>query len=615
MKEILKENERRNRLLAADKYDPVTGEGCYPCGGRHEVKVRGVRLWVPQAMWENEPRSVWTSKRRCREARIKYDFEYWCVECVKIRDKVTGREVPFVLNRPQRRVLALFEGQRLSGMPVRVIMLKARQWGGSTLVQMYMAWIQIVLHKNWNSLICGHLRDTASAIKGIYSRLLANYPVDLLPEGKQMKFKTFEGSKNAGEISGRGCVVMMGSAQSQESVRGYDISMAHLTEVAFWPDSDRHCPDDVVRSVSGTVEMKEDSVVVLESTANGMGSYFHTEWLRAKAGQSDKTAVFVPWHEIELYRRPVADAEALWNSLDDYERHLWQSGCTLEMINWYHHKRREYSSQSLMMAEFPSNDIEAFTHTGKNVFDMTCLEELRRDCREPRWRGDVVAQYKSLCNVRWCESESGLMKVWRMPEPTTVRSRWVVAVDVGGRSDRADWSVITVIDRGELLTDKPQVVAQWRGHTDHDLLAWKAAQVATFYANALLVIESNTLECEGTEGDSSEFIMDTIARHYTNMYRRTKSGRVGFQTNRETKQSVVNYLIECVRDRLYVERDDEAVNEMSWYEVKSNGGYGAKQGRHDDVLMTRAIGLMVVRQLNDRRLRNFLHDSAPGDFL
>ena len=614
--EILEENARRNAAIAAEEggYDPIKGTGA--CGVRRERSVRGERFRVPVAMIEGEPKTVFQSKRAFALARIRYDFEYWCARCVKIRDKVSGKEIPFVLNHAQRRLLAVLEAQRSAQLPVRVILLKARQWGGSTLVQMYMAWIQIVLHKNWNSLICGHLRDTAAAIRRIYSRLLANYPPELAAEVGKMQFRSFEGSRNASVINGRGCVVMMGSAQTQESVRGYDLSMAHLTEVAFWPDTDRHSPEDVVRSVSGTVEMKPDTVIVYESTANGMGNFFHTEWLRAKSGKSDKTPVFVPWYEIELYRRPVADAAQLWQDMDDYERGLWhKDGCTLEMINWYHHKRREYQSHAQMKAEFPSNDIEAFSNTGRNVFDMNSLVTFSRSCREPLERGDVVGDYKSLDNVRWEASETGEMAMWRKPEPSVVKSRWVVTVDVGGRSDKADYSVISVMDRGESWDDKPEVVAQWRGHCDHDLLAWKSAQVAKYYGNALLVVESNTLECEYTEGDSSAFVLEVISRHYGNVYRRQQTNRVGFQTNRENKQGAVSGLIECVRDGLYVERDMEAVNEMSWYEVKQNGGYGAMRGRHDDILMTRAIGMVVVRELNERRLRSHLHPLRVEDFI
>jgi len=59
---------------------------------------------------------------------------------------------------------------RTAGKPIRLILLKARQWGGSTLVQIYMAWIQLVHCRNWNSVICAHLKESAANIKGMYSK-------------------------------------------------------------------------------------------------------------------------------------------------------------------------------------------------------------------------------------------------------------------------------------------------------------------------------------------------------------------------------------------------------------------------------------------------------------
>ena len=143
--------------------------------------------------------------------------------------------------------------------------------------------------------------------------------------------------------------------------------------------------------------------------------------------------------------------------------------------------------------------------------------------------------------------------------------------------------MIAVIDRG-CRGDTPEVVAQWRGHTDHDLLAWKAAQIAMYYHKALLVIESNTLETEAYGSGNAAYILDEIADYYPNIYCRQvvdrltgmRSPQVGFHTNRATKPLVVNHHIATVRDSRYVERDTEAVNEHSTYERKPNGGYGAK---------------------------------------
>jgi hypothetical protein len=140
--------------------------------------------------------------------RIKYDFEFWAAMFVKIKDKMGQEDIPFILNRPQQRYLSLLEEQRRAGKPIRIIMLKARQWGGSTITQVYMAWIQLVHQRNWNSIICAHLKDAAANIRGMYTKLLDNYPAWLLGSCEKPHFQPFERSNNTSFIAQRGCKVI-----------------------------------------------------------------------------------------------------------------------------------------------------------------------------------------------------------------------------------------------------------------------------------------------------------------------------------------------------------------------------------------------------------------------
>lgn len=618
--EVLAEDARRRSLLArAAEYDPLAGVGS--TGPRREVTVEGRRYFVPEEMLEGKecPSTLLAFERE----RCRHDFEFWCARCVTILDKQSGRLVKLVPNAAQRKLLAAMEAQRRSGRPIRIILLKARQWGGSTLVHTYMAWLQLLRRANWNSLVCGHVQQAGAAMRGMYSRLLSRYPKELLPDGVRPELKPFEGSANVRRLTCGDSLVILSSAQTQDAARGYDFKMAHLTEVAFWPSTPQCSPLDMMRTICGSVPMEPDTLVVLESTANGVGSFFHSEWLRAQAGNSDKEPIFVPWHEIEIYRRPVSDAAALCREMDDYERRLWHDGLTLEMINWYHFKRREYALPSQMQAEFPTNDVEAFVCSAQTVFRPEDLLPLRSGCRRAPWTGDIYSSLsaRSLSELRLSQSAGGPLKVWLRPEPSARRNRYVAAVDIGGRSAGSDYSVIAVLDRGASPDDIPQVAAQWRGHTDHDLLAWKAAQLAKFYNNALLVVESNTLEAEcSIDSASGDFLLATIARNYRNVYRRKSidprqnaPGRIGFQTNRSTKVAAINNLIAWVRDQRWIERDSEAVDEMSWYEVAPSGKtFAAKPGKHDDILMTRAIALAVIDQVEKTEPSE---KPTPGDVM
>lgn len=601
--EILAENERR-KMAHNTTYDPIAGVGCcnsrvpYPMKDENECTKTH---YIPSTMCEELDPASPLSLHDWQMLRFRHDFEYWCATCVTILDKISGRFVKFKLNRPQRRVLQILEQQRLANQPLRLIMLKARQWGGSTLVQIYMIWIQLVLKKNWNSLICGHLQQTAAAIKSMYGRVLRRYPEEFFPDGERPRFITFEGSRNVKQLSSSESLIITASAQSEDAVRGYDVKMAHLSEVSFWPDTTLHSPDDLIRSISGTIPLEPMTMIVLESTANGVGNYFHTEWQRAMSGHSDKAPVFVPWHEIEIYQLPVPDVDKLVSEFDDYEKTLWDEGCTLEQINWYHHKRKEYSSHVFMQAEFPSTHVEAFLTTSRNVFDPYVLEKRRESCKSPSERGDIVANgAKTVAGAKFEKGfGSNAMEVWKMPEHSNRRYRYLVAVDVGGRRADADWSVIAVFDTHNDAVEsdncRPEVVAQWRGHLDKDQMAWKAAQIARFYDNALLVFESNSIECDLMVGDT---LLRSIAMQYPHLYYRDNDkSKLGFHTNVKSKNETISNLIAYIRDNAYIERDGKAIDEMINYEILANGrSYGARKGCHDDILMTRAIGLQVIEQ-------------------
>ena len=688
IKEIIAENTRRKQRDAElNAFDPVKGIGC---SGRRvpygpELYTDGVENIPVEMLDDKGLRGVRTRDEWAR-LRCRYDFEYWCARCASVKDKESPRLVKLVLNRGQRRVVAELERQRRAGEPMRVIILKARQWGASTVIALYIAWIQLTQARNWHSLLTAHCAKTAADIRGTLSTLLLNYPEELWDgDGKPRDLAAYQGRADIRSIPGRDCHITLGTAESVNSVRGSDYAMAHLSEVGFWKDTPQASAADFIRSIYGAVNPSPLTVIAMESTANGVGSFFHREWLRSEEGKSDKRAVFVPWYEIDLYSRPVADPAALWEAMDAYERELWHArGLTLERVNWYHHKRREYPDHYQMMAEFPTTPAEAFSNTGANVFSAEAVDRLRSGCLPPLAVGEIdsatgfVTGPLSLCDLAFRPDSRGLLKVWYFPEPVGLRlaaydylspspvgwcvprraastpspsrssppspSRYVVAVDVGGRSARADYSVISVFavpsvspsavvgcarrETGEvpavppiLPSILPRVAAQWRGHIDHDLLTWKAARVAAYYSRALLVFESNSLESGGSPDGSAHgaYILNELYDHYDNLYYRMDAAGAsplpGFHTNRSTKQMVINELVAAVRDGLYVERDTHACDELSVYEQLPNGSYAASSGHHDDILMTRAIGLHACRSLHHSLSPSLASDPDLRSFL
>ncbi len=635
---IIKENiERLGKISAV--YNPITGEGSTSLP-RKKVEIEGFPLEsinLPLAMLEDEKTSriielgasryieeILGTQATSRQilalwldfclTRIKHDFEYWAKSMTTISDKGKGRDIPFTLNRAQRQYLEAMEKLRLAGKPIDIILCKARQWGGSTLTQLYMLWIQLVHKRNWNSVICGDIEKQSSIVAGMLAKVINRYPT-WATGGKKITTSPYQGAQKTRVISWSNSRYSLGSSQKPDSLRSEDISMAHLTEVGLWKETQGRKPEDLVQSIFGSIAAGPYTMKVLESTAKGVGNFFHRTWIDAVENRNNFTPVFIPWYSIDLYSKPIKQSEysSFIDSLNDYEKQLFGLGATLEAIAWYRDKRREMPEEWRLFSEFPSTAAEAFQSTGHRVFRLSYVNETRRTCVPPPFKGDIVScgyttdaqgrshertEFRPAAPGENCNENS--LWVWLMPDKEqNLRDRYIVTVDVGGVSDKADYSCILVADRLAMLDGGvPEIAACWHGHIEHDKLAWKAVEIARAYDNALLIIEANTLETEGTEGDNFEYILNEIAGKYHNLYSRTsqleiKQGRPrrwGFHTNSSTKPMVINFLIKALRDGLYIERCLQTTYELDLYELKENGKeMGAVEGNHDDRVMATAI--------------------------
>ena len=654
--ELLRENDGRLQAVESP-YDPLKGDAEDPA--RFHFKVNGLReAWIPLSMLRNpQVNAICNSgtAKRFRPVsqesfdliRCLHDFPFWAASYVRIKPKGGGVDVPFYLNPPQRRLVATLEKMRDNGKPIRLILLKARQWGASTCVQVYMAWLQLVHQKGLNSLIIAHYNIASVEIKDMFDRLLANYPENMLLNGchdskegrrsSKVKTKNSKLTERVGSSSAlfriipRDCKIKVATAESPDSSRGGDYNLVHCSEVGLWKSTRLKTPEQILRSACSGVLFKPMTMIVYESTANGTGNFFHSEYVAAKKGVSQFMPLFVPWFEIPQYSLEFPPGEKyhfakelLLNRANDnvvlsrnlsgkYLWSLWEKGATLEAIHWYVMESAKYPDHALMAAEYPSDDIEAFAHSGYKVFDINDIELMREECSAPVAKGEISGESSygpdSLLNVRFVPDVKGHLSVWSHPEKDRWMKycdRYLVVMDVGGRSEKSDWSVIAVFDRLPDSQKKCKVVAQWRGHADFDLLAWNAARIAQYYHNALLVIESNSVETRSThfsiEGDQTPYIFRLLHKAYRKLYIRSGNTenplscqpRYGFHTNVATKPMIVSALVMAVRERLYEESDEECLAELAAYEHLPNGSYGALHGHHDDILMTRAIALYLI---------------------
>ena len=657
---LIKENERRRAIVFAP-FNPITGEGSigkrvaftvsdYPIptqylpvemmdepfvkslsnAGSVDVFIRNV-LKLP--VTDDARDKVVEEFIRIRQ---KHDYPFWAAMFAYIKRKGGGTDVLFRLNRPQRKLIKRLEKMRNAGKPIRLILLKARQWGGSTAIQIYMAWLQLVHEVGLNSLIIAHQGTGSDEIKDMFDRMIRSYPVEMLHElgdayaPNEPKMVGVGKSGNIFRVPQRNCKIKIGTAERPNSCRGGDYNLVHLSEVALLKETDGKKPEDIVRSACSGILLRPYTMIVYESTPNGVGNFFHKEYLAAKKGLSQFEAMFVAWFEIEQYELPFSDeaekyafAKKLFeNSRNDevksdreepgtYLWRLWEKGATLEAIHWYVSERSKYTNHGDMASEYPSDDIEAFTYSGRKVFSSEDVEQFSPACRAPRWIGEIYGSAdegeKAIEGLRFKKEADGRLFMWHDVERSDteeVTDRYLVVVDVcKGHTKNADFADILVIDRLFMMDGEPPVVAaEWHGHIDMDKLAWKATQVAAYYNNALLVIESNTLETNNTKGEA-EYILTLIHEVYgRQLYARKQSAedirqglpkKYGYHTNPLTKKVVIYNLKVVIRERLYIEREEACLDEYLTYVETENNVFEAMEGYHDDRLMTRAIGMQV----------------------
>lgn len=628
---IIEENKRRLDFLFAP-YDPILGENSliprfpffFTQNQKKPARLPMTMLDLPlvKNIKENYKSAEDFAIKNGYDAnkfledlnkeRMKHDFEFFAYTSQKVEDKISKQPIPFKLRYSQRKIVAELEKQRTAGLPVRLNIPKSRQFGSSTLIQSYFFWIQNVVKENWHSATIAHLDDAAKNLRGYYKFVAKHYPKEL----GTVTLTPHEGSTKNKKVNETGSIVGVGSSQTPDNLRGYSFSMLHISELAFFVSTANKSPKDLAQSLSSTVPLEKDTVIVRESTCKGQGNYWHQVCMSSYNKTSKYALVFIPFYEIEIYHKEIQDYQKFISGMNEYDWLLWQKGATLESINWYNNYRiTEEYDEWRMKSEYPSDFLEAFQSSGNRVFPQQYVFNARRTVKEPIWKGDVHADDTSgenaLNNIELHQNDKGNLWLWAMPEKyddVRYKNRYSVTMDIGGTSKDADFSVIRIMDRYWMAENGlPEMVGTWRGKIDQDLLAWKAIQLCKLFDDAFFTPESNSMnsKTDNTEGSHFLTVLDEIVPYYDNIFCRTNPDQIrqgvprqyGFHTNKQTKTMIINSLKAAIRDMEYIERDRRACDEMDMYEYKQDGTMGNVEGTgdvaHDDILMATAINIWV----------------------
>ena len=372
------------------------------------ARVLDVALGALDPEWAAFDHLRKTAPRARRDAgtdrRHEADYPAFAAETLRIRGK-SGTTLPLAFNRAQRHIHARIEAQREELGRVRALVLKGRQQGCST----YIAGRFYHRTSRGRGLRAFILTHEARATRNLFEmveRFHANCPEAERP---------LTGAANAEELwfSALDSGFKVGTAGTRGVGRSATLQLFHGSEVAFWPFAETHAA-----GVLQAVPNQAATEIILESTANGVGNFFHRKWREAETGQSEYVAIFVPWYWQDEYRIPAGRGFTLDAEEGEYAA-LY--GLEPDQMAWRRVKIAELGDPLLFRQEYPASAAEAFQMSGHDSYLPPMLIARARKAQhapagplvigfDPAWKGGdrhAMAWRQGRC-VRKIVSRRGL---------------------------------------------------------------------------------------------------------------------------------------------------------------------------------------------------------------
>ena len=560
--------------------------------------------------------------------KLRHDRQWFIENFLKIRDK-RAQIVPFKLNHAQRLVLAQIEKDEAEGRPKRYLVLKARQMGLSTLFEA-LIFHDTIVNENKNALIIAHEEAASSNLFTMSKLYYENIPEVIRPmkkyaNGKQLVFENpttdeSEKLKNPGLRS----KISIATAGAGEVGRSSTIHNLHASEVAFFPDG-----KTTMLGLMQALPDQPNTMAVWETTANGVGDFFHEQWQKATKGENEFTPIFLPWFIQPEYTRPFrTDAEreqfidevstilkdGNGNDVRTYEYELMHKhNLTWEQMNWrrYTVANKCQGDEILFMQEYPSTPEEAFISSGRPKFSIRALKKYQTITKEPIKRGYLLEKQGKL---EFLEDPKGYISIWREPHPEL---HYAIGADVAEGLVEGDYSCGVVGDSNF------DVVAIWHGHIDPDLFGAELVKLAKYYNQAYLGVENNNHGLTTLNAiKKAEYWNLFFSKSYDKIAD-TLTQKLGWTTSVRTKPLMIDKLAEFIREHYLGIFSDLIISEAFTYIIEDNGKTNAQVGTHDDTIMATAIMLQLLLEGKgesytpeipiDQR-ENMVHEIIDADF-
>lgn len=514
-------------------------------------------------------------------------------------------------------LLAVFEADRVAGIPGRYWLAKTRRVGGSLTIGQ---WIRTRTSRQpgQRALIVAHEKDAAEEIfEEIYKTPWENDP--LKPPAKHA-------SKRELSFHEMGSKLRVGLSKSEGGGAGTGFHRIHWSEILRY-EEDGVDVEDLVTNHLQTMPQTVETFAIGESSGRGDGGVAY-EWFQdAYKDPTAKTPGVAPkrgWRALFLasYQRwdaqkPIeseAEREDLRESMDEVERHIVDKlNVPLEHIKW----RRWYETtqikakspkrkKQLMAQECPLTWSDCFQAKGTREFDGNRIRELLfSDMQlEPKWVGELWhpdALYDSKKFAydpktpmpKWRETDEGEILVWEKPigekerlQTGALPHRYCMGVDIAEGNEDGNWSVVHLIDR-----DTKNLVAAYRGHAKHDELLKIVRFMSRWYNDALIANEVNRFK-KWTEDlaatDRANYMY--IRREGRDSIDRDTQGAFGWLTTPASKDTLVDALHQVLEYVPQFLRWKLLLEEMKTFRREAKNqrrGKGAKAD--DDTVMAAAI--------------------------
>lgn len=503
----------------------------------------------------------------------KYIEEY-----VKIRNK-KSKIIPLKFNEPQQKYYEVIKELKQKKIPVRIIILKARQLGFSTATEAIL-FKETVTKSNINTAIVAHKEDSTTNLFNMSKLMYEQLPDAIKPEKRKSNAKelVFDNENGTGLKSKIKCFTAGGTGIGRSDT----LNNLHLSELAFWSGNKKETLTGLLQAVPNT----PDTMVIIESTANGFED-FKELWDDAVAKKNDFVPVFIGWNELKEYQMEYTGFE-----LTKEEEELQKTyNLTLEQLTWRRWCIANNCSNDIQQfkQEYPINPEEAFISTGKCYFNQENIIKRMQEVKDikPEKQGYFEYDYNGLriTNIRWIEDKEGAIKIYEKPKSYYP---YVISGDTAGEG--SDYFIGQVLDN---TTGKQ--VAVLRQEYDEATYTRQMYCLGMYYNKALIGIEANYSTYPIQELDRLKYPKQFI-RIREDKYTKKAEKSYGFKTTSVSRPRILGHLQAIMNESIELISDIETLREGLTFIRNEKGRAEAQEGYHDDLIMALAIAYDIREQ-------------------